>query len=399
MLIVNNLSKSFLIPHQRRTTLKENFVDFLRPNVYEKFKALDNISFQIKKGEFWGIVGPNGSGKSTLLKILAKIYQPDSGQIQVNGRIAPLLELGIGFKEELSARENIFISGALLGLSRLQIKQRFNHILEFAGIAHFIDLKLKNFSSGMRQRLAFAIAAQIDADIYLCDEVFAVGDEVFQQKCLDTFKLWQAEGKTIILVSHNSGLIEQFCDQALFLDQGQVKAIGSAKNVIAVYGQFQALQNINRQLDDFAQTDLKITGLELLDQSGEKKTVFQTGSSLIVRLHYHSQKTIHKPVFGLAIHRSDGVHLTGPNTKTSGYQIEVIKSGRGHLDCYIPSLNLLAGQYLISASAFDYTCTLPFDYLDKQFSFTVERNRDNQYGLIDLSVSWLLGPDSETPTS
>lgn len=399
MLIVNNLSKSFLIPHQRRTTLKENFVDFLRPNVYEKFKALDNISFQIKKGEFWGIVGPNGSGKSTLLKILAKIYQPDSGQIQVNGRIAPLLELGIGFKEELSARENIFISGALLGLSRLQIKQRFNHILEYAGIAHFIDLKLKNFSSGMRQRLAFAIAAQVDADIYLCDEVFAVGDEVFQQKCLDTFKLWQAEGKTIILVSHNSGLIEQFCDQALFLDQGQVKAIGSAKNVIAVYGQFQALQNINRQLDDFAQTDLKITGLELLDQSGEKKTVFQTGSSLIVRLHYHSQKTIHKPVFGLAIHRSDGIHLTGPNTKTSGYQIEVIKSGRGHLDCYIPSLNLLAGQYLISASAFDYTCTLPFDYLDKQFSFTVERNRDNQYGLIDLSVSWLLGPDSETPAS
>ncbi|MCC7432515.1 ABC transporter ATP-binding protein [Candidatus Peregrinibacteria bacterium] len=397
MLTVNNLSKSFLIPHQRRTTLKENFVDFFRPNTYEKFKALEKISFQIKKGEFVGIVGPNGSGKSTLLKILASIYQPDSGQIQINGRLAPLLELGIGFKDELSARENIFISGALLGLSNNQIKQRFNHILEFAGIAHFIDLKLKNFSSGMRQRLAFAIAAQVDADIYLCDEVFAVGDELFQQKCLDTFKLWQAEGKTIILVSHNSSLIEQYCDQAIFLLNGQIQTIGPARQAIAAYNRYQAQQNIQRQVHDFSHTDLHITRLEFLDQRQQPGQSFLTGSALTIRLHYQSQKTIKKPVFGLAIHKSDGTHLTGPNTKTSAYLIPEIKPGNGHLDCHIPNLNLLAGEYLVSASAFDYTCTIPFDYLDKQFSFTVEKNRDNQYGLVDLSVSWLL--ESNPPTA
>jgi ABC-type polysaccharide/polyol phosphate transport system ATPase subunit len=232
---VQNLSKNFLVPHQRRTTLKENFIDFWRPKTYEKFAALTDVSFAVEPGEFLGIVGQNGCGKSTLLKILAGIYRPDSGTVEVNGRIAPLLELGIGFQQELSARENIFINGTLMGLHPRHIRELLPKIVEFAEIGHFLDLKVKNFSSGMRQRLAFAIAAHLDADIYLCDEVLAVGDENFQQKCLATFAQWSAEGKTIILVSHNASQIENICTRAIYLDKGQLRAEGDPAAVLALY--------------------------------------------------------------------------------------------------------------------------------------------------------------------
>lgn len=232
---VQNLSKTFIVPHQKRTTLKESFIDFWRPKSYEKFAALTDLNFQIEPGEFVGIIGQNGCGKSTLLKLLANIYRPDSGKVEVHGRIAPLLELGIGFQQELSARENIFINGTLLGLQPRKIRELLPQIVEFAEIGHFLDLKVKNFSSGMRQRLAFAIAAHLDADIYLCDEVLAVGDENFQQKCLATFAQWSAEGKTIILVSHNASQIEQICTRAIYLEKGIIRADSLPSSVLSLY--------------------------------------------------------------------------------------------------------------------------------------------------------------------
>jgi len=237
---LENLSKTFLVPHQRRTTLKESFVDFLaaglwRRPVNEQFFALTDVSLQITAGEFVGIIGPNGSGKSTLLKLLAGIYRPDRGQLQVSGSIAPLLELGIGFQQDLSARDNIFLNAVLLGLPAAKTRKILPDIVEFAEIGHFLDLKIKNYSSGMRQRLAFAIAAFIDADIYLCDEVFAVGDESFQAKCLQVFQNWRAAGKTIILVSHNTGQIASICDRAVLMQGGRIMADGEPQSVVSLY--------------------------------------------------------------------------------------------------------------------------------------------------------------------
>lgn len=239
---VQNLSKSFLVPHQRRTTLKDSFVDFLgaglwRRPVQEQFFALNDVSMEIGAGEFVGIIGPNGSGKSTLLKILAGIYRPNAGQVNLRGSVAPLLELGIGFQQDLSARDNIYINAALLGLPASQTRRLLPEIVEFAEIGHFLDLKIKNYSSGMRQRLAFAIAAHLDADIYLCDEVFAVGDESFQQKCLAVFRRWRDSGKTILLVSHNTGQIADLCDRALLIDRGRLLADGTAAAVVELYHQ------------------------------------------------------------------------------------------------------------------------------------------------------------------
>lgn len=275
---VQNLTKTFIVPHQKRTTLKENFVDFWRRQTYEKFAALSDVSFEVKRGEFFGIVGQNGCGKSTLLKILAGIYRPDGGNVTIGGsgggnadrsssrendggtevsefssdsvantsvrltknkheslHIAPLLELGIGFQQDLSARENIFINATLLGLPAKKIRHLLPQIVDFAEIGHFLDLKVKNFSSGMRQRLGFAIAAHLDADIYLCDEVLAVGDESFQIKCFNTFAQWREQGKTIILVSHDANQIQALCDRAIYLDHGKLKSSGTASEVIADY--------------------------------------------------------------------------------------------------------------------------------------------------------------------
>lgn len=399
---VQNLTKTFIVPHQKRTTLKENFVDFWRRQTYEKFAALSDVSFEVKGGEFFGIVGQNGCGKSTLLKILAGIYRTDGGSVSVASdlKVAPLLELGIGFQQDLSARENIFINATLLGLPAKQIRHLLPQIVEFAEIGHFLDLKVKNFSSGMRQRLAFAIVAHLDADIYLCDEVLAVGDESFQNKCFNTFAKWREQGKTVILVSHDATQIEALCDRAIYLDHGQLKSSGSASEVIADYhsdlAQKNLQQNNSSENFDAANSPLRLLGLSLFNSKHQPIESLGTDDSLLLHIHYLATKPIDKPVFGIAIHRADGTHVTGPNTKTSGFIIEKLPVGEGVLECRIEKLNLLAGQYQVSLSVFDYACQRPFDYLDKRFSFTVERNRDNQYGLVDLSVNWLLRPNDQT---
>ena len=238
---IDDISKTFKVPRERRDTLKESLLGIGRRRTYENFNVLNNVNIEVNSGEFLGIVGRNGSGKSTLLKLIAGIYKPSRGNVRVHGRIAPFLELGVGFQPELSARENIIVNGTLLGLTRKQIKEKFNEIVKFAEIENFLDLKIKNYSSGMKARLAFAIAKEADADIYLCDEVLAVGDESFQRKCLEVFELWKKAGKTIILVSHNASQIEKLCSRAMLLDGGIVAMEGSPVQVIAEYHRRMAL--------------------------------------------------------------------------------------------------------------------------------------------------------------
>jgi ABC-type polysaccharide/polyol phosphate transport system ATPase subunit len=232
---VRGVTKTFLLPHEQRTTLKEHFLHPLRHTTYEHQRALDDVSFEIAAGEFFGIVGPNGSGKSTLLKILAGIYRQDSGVVRVNGLLSPFIELGVGFNPELTARDNVRINGTLLGLTRRQVANRFDEIIAFAELERFVDQKLKNFSSGMQLRLAYSIAIQVDFDILLLDEVLAVGDQAFQEKCFATFATIRDEGKTIVFVSHDLGAVERFCDRALLLRSGQSQYIGSATEAVQRY--------------------------------------------------------------------------------------------------------------------------------------------------------------------
>jgi ABC-2 type transport system ATP-binding protein len=232
---VAGVSKSFRIPHQHRTTFREYFQHPLRRIEYEEQHALDDVTFDVVLGEFFGIIGPNGSGKSTLLKIIAGIYRQDRGTVRVNGLLSPFIELGVGFNPELTARDNIKINGTLLGLNRRELAERYDEIVAFSEMGRFVDQKLKNFSSGMQVRLAYAIAIQVEFDVLLLDEVLAVGDESFQQKCFDTFQRFREQGKTIVLVTHNLGIVEQFAERALLLEDGVVREIGEPADVVAVY--------------------------------------------------------------------------------------------------------------------------------------------------------------------
>jgi ABC-type polysaccharide/polyol phosphate transport system ATPase subunit len=232
---VIGVSKSFLIPHEQRARLKEYFAHPLKRMTYERHDVLRDVTLSVAEGEFLGIVGPNGSGKSTLLKILAHIYRADTGTVRIGGRISPFIELGVGFNPEFSARTNIEINGMLIGLTRRQVAERFDAILEFAGLERFVDQQLKNYSSGMLLRLAYSVAIQVPFDILLVDEALAVGDADFQQKCLETFEEMRAAGKTVVLVSHDLGAIDSLCDRALLLRHGTIEAIGEPAEVIGAY--------------------------------------------------------------------------------------------------------------------------------------------------------------------
>jgi ABC-type polysaccharide/polyol phosphate transport system ATPase subunit/ABC-type polysaccharide/polyol phosphate export permease len=237
---VESVDKTFLIPHERYTSFQSRAVELFRPQRYSTLQTLDGVSFDVEQGEFFGVVGPNGSGKSTLLKCIAGIYASDSGSVTVTGRLSPFLEMGVGFKDELTARENVVLNGTLLGLSPAQIRQGMDDIIAFADLEEFADLNLKNFSSGMRVRLAFSLAIQVDADILLLDEVLAVGDEAFRQKCFEEFRLFKEEGRTVLLVTHSMDTINRFCDRALLLDAGRVARVGEPAWVAEGYTELNA---------------------------------------------------------------------------------------------------------------------------------------------------------------
>lgn len=233
---VKNLHKSFKLPHEQHSGLKQMLVNRLKGvKGYENQHVLKDVSFEIKKGEFFGIVGRNGSGKSTLLKLLAGIYTPDKGGIYVNGSLTPFIELGVGFNPELTGRENVFLNGALLGFSRREMESMYNSIVEFAELDKFMDQKLKNYSSGMQVRLAFSVAVRANSDILVLDEVLAVGDSAFQQKCFNYFEQLRIDKKTIILVTHDMGAVNRFCDRAILLENGLVKASGAPKEIANQY--------------------------------------------------------------------------------------------------------------------------------------------------------------------
>jgi ABC-type polysaccharide/polyol phosphate transport system ATPase subunit len=232
---VNEAYKTFRIPHQQYHTFKERALHPFRSRTYDAFNAMHDVSVDIRQGEFFGIVGRNGSGKSTLLKCIAGIYQLDRGTISVSGRLSPFIEVGVGFNPDLAAQDNVIVNAVMMGLTRTEARRRFEDIVAFAELEEFVDLKLKNYSSGMAVRLGFAVSTQVDADVLLVDEVLAVGDASFQQKCFEKFQGLKEEGKTILFVTHDMALVERFCDRAMLLERGKVLAVGDPHEVGLLY--------------------------------------------------------------------------------------------------------------------------------------------------------------------
>lgn len=252
---VANVSKSFKLPHEKQSSLKSALINF-GSRGYEKQQVLNDVSFEIKKGEFFGIVGRNGSGKSTLLKLLAGIYTPDEGAIDIQGKLTPFIELGVGFNPELSGRDNVYLNGSLLGFSRKEMEAMYDDIVDFAELERFMDQKLKNYSSGMQVRLAFSIAIRANTDVLVLDEVLAVGDASFQQKCFDYFATLKSGHKTVILVSHSMPSIERFCDRAMLIENGSVVEIGPSAEVATLYERlFIDDVNTESKKDDSSKAD------------------------------------------------------------------------------------------------------------------------------------------------
>jgi ABC-type polysaccharide/polyol phosphate transport system ATPase subunit len=307
--IVDDVSKTFRIPHQQYHTLKERALHPGRARTYEEFHALRDVSVTVREGEFFGIVGRNGSGKSTLLKCLAGIYRADRGVVEVRGRLSPFIELGVGFNPELAARDNVLINAVMMGLSRAEARRRFDEVLAFAELEEFVDLKLKNYSSGMAVRLGFAVATQVDADVLLVDEVLAVGDVSFQQKCFDVFRQMKAAGKTILLVSHDMGLVEHFADRAMLIERGNVLSIGDPHEIGLQYNQvnFGTLVHEGPESSDAGLHRAVEIGACWFEVGGELVTDLPHGEQLEVLTELHFREAIEDPVFALTL-RNDAGH-------------------------------------------------------------------------------------------
>jgi ABC-type polysaccharide/polyol phosphate transport system ATPase subunit len=306
--LVDHLSKHFRLPHRRANTLKERVLHPLQTASYETLKAVDDISFEIAEGEFFGIVGRNGSGKSTLLKCLAGIYETTSGDAQTRGRVSPFIELGVGFNLDLTARDNVIINAIMLGLTRRQATERFDEVIAFAELEEFLDLKLKNYSSGMAVRLAFSVAVQVDADILLIDEVLAVGDASFQRKCFERFDALKAAGKTIIFVTHDMTAVERFCDRAMLLERGRIADIGDPRAVARAYNEINFGRLPHGAVDPSRAAEIRAAWFETDD--GTRVTDVAHGEPLALcmevafhseiarpRFHFHLRNESHHTVF------------------------------------------------------------------------------------------------------
>jgi ABC-type polysaccharide/polyol phosphate transport system ATPase subunit len=375
-------------------------------NPAETFPALTGVSFAVPQGSTFGVVGRNGSGKSTTLKLVAGITKPTSGTVSVRGRISALIELGAGFHPEISGRENVFINGIMLGLSKREIQKRFDEIVEFAELADFIDAPVKTYSSGMYMRLGFSVAIHVDPEILLVDEVLAVGDEGFTHKCLDKFGEFKRRGKTILLVTHSLGLVERFCDEAVWLDAGRKRAQGDPKRVTGAY-----VTDVERQEEQFlAASDAKtqhqagaaaaptgarpqdagdaaadmskaaegrwgsggveITRVRLLNDQGQPTHVYHTGEAMTLQLDVRAPRVVEDFVFGIGVFNAEGVCVYGTNTDIEEHEADTL-SGDAVVRLEIASLDLVEGTYKLDV-AVHRRDGAPYDYHRLLYTFRVK---------------------------
>jgi ABC-2 type transport system ATP-binding protein len=401
---VDDLAKRFRIYHERNQYLKASLLRGRRAR-YEEFWAIDGVSFEVPKGETFGIIGPNGSGKSTMLKCLTKILRPDRGRVTVDGSLSALLELGAGFHQELSGRENVFLNAAILGLSRKQIAGKFDEIVAFAGLERFIDTPVKNYSSGMFVRLGFAVAINVDPEILIIDEVLAVGDESFQRKCAEKIADFRNDGRTIVIVSHGLAQIRQLCDRIAWIDHGQLHRLGSAPEIIDEYtGEAQEDRVVVAERTEEGEGDsvrwgsgeARISRIELLDGNGDPNTKPRSGEPLTIRLHYEAHVPVEEPIFGFAVTHLEGALVTGTNTARHHRRINKI-TGEGSVDFVIATLPLLEGIYDLTVGITDNTEFHQIDRWQHALRFNVTRGDVVEQGLATLGGRWELSAVEEGP--
>ena len=411
---------------RRFSTLKSallsgDLVRQLRPE--ETFQALNDVSFTVPKGATFGVVGRNGSGKSTTLKLVAGITKPTSGRVMVDGRISALIELGAGFHPEISGRENVFINGIMLGLSKREIQARFDEIVDFAELSEFIDAPVKTYSSGMYMRLGFAVAIHVDPEVLLVDEVLAVGDEGFTHKCLDKFGEFKRRGKTILLVTHSLGLVERFCDEAVWLDAGVKKAEGDPQRVIGSYVTDVARQEerflmagdekARKGVDEAGRSDaagpaaanvsdmnqasegrwgsggVEITSVAFQDANGVTTQVFHTGEAMRVVLGVKASVPVRDFVFGIGVFLPDGILVYGTNTDIEEMQSDRLE-GDAQVTLQIESLDLVEGTYKLDVAVHKRDGA-PYDYHRLLHTFRV-KSRIKDSGIYRLKHRWDFSP-------
>ena len=385
---VDHLSKSFQLKKRYRQseTMKSALINVIKGRRVAEpertFQALQDVSVEIPQGATIGIIGSNGSGKSTLLKLIAGLHRPNSGSVDVNGRISALIELGAGFHPEFTGRENVFINGIILGLTRREIYEKFDDIVRFAELEEFIDNPVKTYSSGMYMRLAFAVAVAVEPEVLLIDEILSVGDANFQRKCQNKMNAFKADGKTIVIVTHDFGALERYCDKVLWLDHGQLQAFGDVQSVMTMYLEHvadQQRENLLLTHDDeslksrkrkrWGSSEAEITSVELFNGKRQPCYLYKTGDSLTIELVYKAYQPIEEPVFGIGIFRDDETYCYGTNTHIEKINIPRI-DGEGKVKFCIDHLELTEGKYFLDI-AIHTKDGLPFDYHTHGYSFEV----------------------------
>lgn len=391
--VVENVSKRYRLYRDRNQSLKATILRRGRAR-YDEFWAIRDLSFEIQSGRTFGLIGANGSGKSTLLKCIARILRPNVGRITLDGKVAALLELGSGFHPELSGRENTYLNGSILGLSKKEIDAKFDEIVDFAGVEQFIDQPVKSYSSGMYVRLGFSVAINVDPDILLVDEILAVGDTAFQNKCMEKFLDFKRQGKTVVVVSHAVETMRTLCDELAWLDHGKLVSVGRPDKLVDEYIDGA---HVDRQVTEQGGTrwgsgEARITGIEIIGPGSARATRFRSDEPVTIRLSFEALEPIERPVFGLAIETIEGVWAWGHNTRDAGYVPDVIE-GSGSIEYHIPALPLQAGTFDLHVSIVDFSTVHVFDFLRACYRFDVEHGPTRESGgIVRMNGSW--GPVS-----
>ncbi|MDJ0768341.1 MAG: ABC transporter ATP-binding protein [Ilumatobacter sp.] len=388
---VSHLSKRFRLFHERHHSLKQSLLN-MRRSTHEDFWALRNISFDVFEGETFGIVGHNGSGKSTLLKCLTQILQPDEGTVSVNGSISALLELGAGFHPELSGRENVYLSAAILGVPRRQVEEKFDEIVEFSGLEHFIDTPVKSYSSGMFVRLGFAVAVNVDPDVLIIDEVLAVGDADFQAKCGDRIAEFRDQGKTIVLVTHSMSDVVRLCQRAAWIDHGNLRMLGTPVDITESYlettheGRSVQYQDGTRR----GSGEVLVASLEILDAGLQPVSFARSGEPHAIRIGLESRERVVDPEVTLSFYDQNATLVTEVSTRGRNAIIDHVHGSRT-VTLEIDVLPLVEGTYEVSCAVRDQSGQREFDVRNRFVRFDVLKGATSDQGLVTLGGSWDVG--------
>jgi len=370
---VEHISKIFRLPHEKNTSIKSALINFTPRKRFEMQQALKDVSFEVKKGEFFGIIGRNGSGKSTMLKLLAGIYSPTEGILQINGKLTPFIELGVGFNPELTGRENVYLNGALLGFNRREMQAMYKDIVEFAELERFMDQKLKNYSSGMQVRLAFSIAIRAKSDILLIDEVLAVGDVNFQRKCIGVFEDLKRAGRTIVFVSHSMGDVREFCDRVAVIDGGDLLFCGSTEEGIDLYNKLnfeaerQRTESENkspRNVKRFGNGKARIDSYHFLNEEGKKTTRLSAAKKFSVEIAISFHGEVKNPAIGIMFKKNPQEILYGINNFYEKFKVGQMKKGDRIKFRASGVMPLASGIYYVSLSITDARSAANYSELD-----------------------------------